>query len=165
MWKGLVVVKADELLNFYRIKERLLWIYLLNAVKNMLAVTWTSVSTSINSNMIGGFLDFVDLWIIKIKKSLLSFVHVVRWDQVNNPDHAARTCERSVYSIVKIARLYDYRTWQTPYVEKFTRCAKVCGLFLDADWLSSQTPITWITRYVLFVATVSGAAVSFISGT
>ena len=68
---------------------------------------------------------------IKIK-SPWPFVHLVRQDQVNsarNTDHAARVCERFVYSRVKITRLYDYQTWQTHLFEKFTRCAKVCGLF------------------------------------
>ena len=39
--------------------------------------------------------------------------------------------------------------------EKFTRCAKLCGLFSwlyfsDADWLSRQTSITWLSVYWLF---------------
>ena len=63
------------------------------------------------------FSDLVDLWVITIK-SLWSFAHVVRWDHVNrarNTDHAARTCEKFVYSTVTITRLYDYRTWQTHF--------------------------------------------------
>ena len=54
---------------------------------------------------------FVGNW----EKSLWSFAHVVRRDYVNrarNPDQVARACERCVYSIVKITRLYDYKTWQ-----------------------------------------------------
>ena len=35
--------------------------------------------------------------------------------------------ERFVYSIVKVTRFCDYQTRQTHLVEKFTRCAKVCG--------------------------------------
>ena len=53
-------------------------------------------------------------------------------------------------SIVKITRFYDYQTWPTHLFDKFTRCAKVCGLFfplllcfLGADWLGRETPITW----------------------
>ena len=46
-----------------------------------------------------------------------------------NADHAARTRERFVYSLVKITRLYDYQTWQTHFFEKFTRYAKVCVFF------------------------------------
>ena len=95
------------------------------------------------------FRQFADFRIIKIKKFVMLCVRSIRRDQVNrarNADYAARTCERFVYSIVKITRLYDYQTWQT-FSEKFTRCAKVCGLFLllfcfrDADWLGRQTPI------------------------
>ena len=99
-----------------------------------------------------GFSGLVDLWVIKIK-SLWSFARVVRRDHVNrarNADHTARACEMFVYSIVKITRLYDYQTWQTLF-EKFTRCAKVCGLYFSsfcfsgADWLGRQSPITWQT--------------------
>ena len=49
-------------------------------------------------------------------------------NRARNADHAARTCERFVYSIVKISRFYDYQAGR-PFVEKFTGCAKVCGLF------------------------------------
>ena len=59
---------------------------------------------------------------VKVKKHR-SFAHVIRRDHVNrirNADHAARTCERFVSSIVKITRLYDYQTWQTHFYEKFT---------------------------------------------
>ena len=57
---------------------------------------------------------------------------VARRDHVNrarNADHAAKTCEWFVYSAVKITRLHDHQRGQT-FLEKFTRCAKVCGLFL-----------------------------------
>ena len=40
-----------------------------------------------------------------------------------------------------MTRLYDYQTWQT-FFEKFTRSAKVCGLFSlcfrDSDWLGRK---------------------------
>ena len=64
--------------------------------------------------------DLVDFWVIKIKKSLWSFVHVVRRDHVNRAEH-----ERFVYSIVKLTRL-NYETWLTDLYGKFT---KVCGPF------------------------------------
>ena len=71
--------------------------------------------------------------------------------RARNAYHAARTCERFVYCIVKITRLYDYQTWQTHLWWKFTRCAKVYGLFfLGADWLGWQTPSTWIGYCVDF---------------
>ena len=92
-----------------------------------------------------GSSDLVDLWVIKIK-SLWSFAHVVRRDHVNrarNADHAARTCERFVYSIVKITRLYDYQTWQTRFWRNLLELFSwLC--FSDADWLRRQTPITWL---------------------
>ena len=66
-----------------------------------------------------GFFDHVDVWVIKMK-SPWSFGHVVCRLHVNrarNTDHAARTCERFVYSIVKITRLYDSQIWQTHFEE------------------------------------------------
>ena len=69
------------------------------------------------------------------KKSLWSFARAVRRDHVNrapNAGHAARTCERFVYSIIKITRLYDYRTWPTYFFDKFTTCAKASGF---CSWL------------------------------
>ena len=72
------------------------------------------------------FSDLVDLWVIMIK-SLWSFAHVVRRDQVNrsrNTDHAARTCKIFVYSIVKLTRLYDYQTWQTQSCLTYSRGAQ-----------------------------------------
>ena len=48
-----------------------------------------------------------------------------------NADHAARICEKFVYSIVKKTRLYDYQTWQTHYFEEFTGCAKFSGAFFS----------------------------------
>ena len=58
-------------------------------------------------------------------------------NRAGNADQAARTCERFVYSILKITRLYDYQTWRTRLSEKLARCAKVYGLlFLDcAFWV------------------------------
>ena len=110
-------------------------------------------SADTDTDHVIGFSDLVDLCVIKIK-SLWSFAHVIRRYQVNrarNADHAASTCKRFVYSVVKITRLYGYQTWQIHFFfEKFTRCAKVCGLFSwfyfsGADWLGKQTAVTWDT--------------------
>ena len=73
-------------------------------------------------------------------KSVWSFVHVVCWDHMNracSTDQAVRTCEKFVYSIVKITRLHDYQMWQTFCWEIY---AKVYGLFtlivvFDLRWL------------------------------
>ena len=56
---------------------------------------------------------------------------------MSNANHAARTCERFVYSIVQfITRLFDYQTSQTHFWKKFPRCAKVNRLFfLDCPFL------------------------------
>ena len=90
-------------------------------------------------NQFIGFSDLVDLWVIEIK-SPWSFAHVVSQDHVNrarNSDQAARTCERFVYSTVKITRVYDYQTWPT-----HSRGAQRCVGF----FLSWQTPIVWKAR-------------------
>ena len=49
-----------------------------------------------------------------------------------------------VVTVVKITRLYDYPNVVVTVLEKFTRCAKVCGGYLDcADGLGKQTPNRW----------------------
>ena len=68
-------------------------------------------------------------------------------NSARNADHAARTCRRFDYSIVKITRLYDYQTWDIWLFEKLMRCAKVCGhfswlCFPDTDWNSNQMAAT-----------------------
>ena len=53
------------------------------------------------------------------------------------------------------------KTWLMHLFEKFTRCAKICGLLLllllsfsGADWLGRQTPITWSDYSALTIWTV-----------
>ena len=106
------------------------------------------------------FVDLIDLRLIfKIRRPMILCTHStpyveIKWTEHENADQAVRPCKRFVYSTVKITRLYDYQTWQTLF-ERFTRCAKVCGLFFflffffscllcfsDAGWLGRQTPIT-----------------------
>ena len=56
--------------------------------------------------------------------SILSGGTVVYRDHVNraqDADQAAGTCERFVYSIVMITRLYDFQTWQTHFVRNSQR--------------------------------------------
>ena len=66
--------------------------------------------------------DLVDLWVIKIKKSMiLCALSTSRSsNRARNAHEAARTYESFVYSTVKITRLYDYKTWPTHLFEKFT---------------------------------------------
>ena len=64
-------------------------------------------------------------------------------------EHATRTCERFVNSIVKIIRFYDYQTWQTNIWRNWRGAQRFVGFiswlcFRNADWLSRRTPITWI---------------------
>ena len=69
----------------------------------------------------------IDLWVIKIKKPMILCARSTSTTSKQNTkgDQAARTCERFVYSVVKITRLCD---WNTSF-EKSTRCAKDCALF------------------------------------
>ena len=57
-------------------------------------------------------------------------------NRAQNADHAAGVCKQFLY------RLYDYQTWKIQFLEKFMRCAKVCGLFfltvLFGCWLAEQ---------------------------
>ena len=69
-------------------------------------------------------------------------------NSTRNADHTAGTCERFVHSIVIIQDCMIIKHGRHMF-EKFTRCAKVCGLFflivlLDADWLARPTPTTWV---------------------
>ena len=87
------------------------------------------------------FSDLVELWVIKIIKRLWSFARVVRRDHVNrarNADHAARTCESFVYSVVKITRLYDYQTWQTDHEMRKGMwaflCVPDCAFWMLIGW-------------------------------
>ena len=50
------------------------------------------------------------------------------------------------FYIVKITRFYDYQTWLTYLFEKFMRCTKVCGLFLDCAF---RVLIGWIHIFIL----------------
>ena len=58
--------------------------------------------------------------------------------------------------LVKITRLctLEYQTWQTPFLDKFTKCAKVCGLFylivLFGCWLAGQANsdhVVWVVDH------------------
>ena len=46
-------------------------------------------------------------------------------NSARNADHSVRLCERFVYSVVKITRLYDSQTWQTHLLRNsfFLDCA------------------------------------------
>ena len=59
-------------------------------------------------------------------------MHVVHKDQVNSAqdvDQAARTCERFVFSIVKITRLYDYQTRPTHLLRNSQGAQRYVGFF------------------------------------
>ena len=75
--------------------------------------------------------------------SLWSVVRIVRRDQVN------RTCKNFVYSITQNNKIVRLSNMADTFFEKSMRCTKVvfcfsCLCFLDAEWLSRQSPITWM---------------------
>ena len=63
-------------------------------------------------------------------------------DQSTKRRHEARTYERFVYSIVKIAKLYDHQTWQTHLLRNLRGAQRCMGLFflivLFGCWLARQ---------------------------
>ena len=68
-------------------------------------------------------------------------------------DYPARTCERFVYSLVKITRLCDYQTWQNIFGE-IHEVRKVFFLSLDlyvshANWLGRQLRSHSISPFLL----------------
>ena len=74
----------------------------------------------------------VDLLVIKIERPMILCARNTPRSREQRKKHrAASTCERFVYSTVKIARFYDYQKWPTYFLEKFVRYAKVCGLLFS----------------------------------
>ena len=81
-------------------------------------------------------------------KSPWSFAHVVRRDHMNrsrNADQAATTCERFILFYSQNNKIVWLSNMADTFLEKFTRCAKVCGLFflivLFGCWLAEQTKL------------------------
>ena len=101
-----------------------------------------------------GFPSLVDLWVIKIKKPMILCACSTsrsREQSTKNADHTARTCERFVYSVVKITRLYDYQTWQTRFWRNSRGAQRLMGLFfLDCafrmliDWAGKLRSHVWL---------------------
>ena len=76
------------------------------------------------------FSDLVDLWVIKVK-CLWSFARVMRRNHLNSTwDHAARTCERFMYSVVKITRSCYYQTWSIHFFEKLEWFTQNCSQYI-----------------------------------
>ena len=92
------------------------------------------------------FFDLVDLWVIEIKTSVILCALGTSRSSEQNRKHRSRS-----ENMPKISLLYSQHNkivWlsniEDTICEKFTRCAKFCGLFFsDADWLGRQTLITW----------------------
>ena len=71
-------------------------------------------------------------------------------NRARNADHVARTCERFVYSTVKIIRLYDYQTWQTQLLRNSRGAQRCVGFFLYfavralIGWPDKLRPHDWV---------------------
>ena len=80
---------------------------------------------------------------------------MVCWDQVNkawNADHAVRVCKRFVYSICQNNKIVRLSNMEDTVLEKFTKCAKVCGFFstvLFECWLAEQANCDHMVCYTL----------------
>ena len=123
-----------------------------------------------------GFSDLFDLWVIKIRKTMILCARSTsrpneqmnKWTAARNVDQAARTRERFVYSIVKVTRVYDYQTWQT-FCWEIHEVRKGMWAFLswlyfsDADWLGGQAPITWWQSDVINGVGYKHSFIAFIS--
>ena len=103
----------------------------------------------------------VDLWVIKIKKSMILCARgasKITWTK-RETHQAARICERFVYSIVKTTWFYDYLR---------TRGTKVCGLFfLDCafrvliGWAGKFRSRGWLCLFVCLSVCLSVSSAVF----
>ena len=90
-------------------------------------------------NMWFGFFDLVDLWVIEIKTSVILCARGASGSREQNRKHRSRS-----ENMPKMSLLYSQHNkivWLSNMAdtiwEKFTRCAKFCGLFF------SRTLIGW----------------------
>ena len=87
-----------------------------------------------------GFFDLVDLWVIEIKTSVILCARGASRSREQNRKHRSRS-----ENMPKISLLYSQHNkivWlsniEDTICEKFTRCAKFCGLFFLGRWLAGQ---------------------------
>ena len=92
--------------------------------------------------------DLVDLWVIKKQPAILCARSTSRSSEQSTKRRSRSEKMRKVYlfcslnnDIVWLSNMAD------TFLEKFTGCARVCGLFLSVDWLSRQTLITCSWHY------------------
>ena len=95
-----------------------------------------------------GISDLVDLWVIKIKKSMILCARSTSRSREQNTKRRSRS-----ENMWKVCLFYSHNkkiAWLSNVAdtcfEKFTKRAKVCGLFflflfLGADWLDRETQI------------------------
>ena len=93
------------------------------------------------------FSDLVDLWVIKINKPMILCARSMSRSSEQSTKHRSHS-----ENMQKVCLFYSQNNkmlWLSnmadTFVEKFTRCAKACGLFLPgSDWLGRQALITWL---------------------
>ena len=85
-----------------------------------------------------GFSDLDDLWVIKIKKPMILCAHSTSRSSEQSTKRRSRSG-----SMRKVCLFSSQSVWlsnmEDTFLERFTRCAKVCGLsFLDCAFLWSR---------------------------
>ena len=123
--------------------------------------------TSVNTFHVIRFSDLTDLWVIKIKKSMILCARSMSTssEQISQREHAKRFFFNS---ISKVTRLYDYQTWPT-FLGKFKGAQRFVGFFSwlcfpDADWPGRKTLITWLFQFNFCVLQVKQWIISTDSG-
>ena len=105
------------------------------------------------NKLVNEFFDVVDLWVVKLKKSPWSFAYVVRRDHVNrarSADHAARTCDKFFFSIIKITRFiikHDIRLRNSPDAQRYVICFLI--VLFGKSWCCCKLNVTFIFLWQL----------------
>ena len=103
------------------------------------------------NNHVIGYSDLVDLWVIK--PTILCARSTSRSSELSKRRRSRSENMRKVCLLYGQNNKTVWKSNMADTFEKFTRCAKVSGLFYwlcfsRADWLGRQTPITWNGRSI-----------------
>ena len=125
-------------------------------------------------NSVIGLSDLIDLWVIKIKKPMILCARSTSRSREQSTKRRSRS--ESMLTVCLFYNQNNKIVWLSnmadTFLEKFTSCAKVCGLFLLSVffgcWLAEQTnsnhmvlfavvfSYAVVLRYLLFVSPVRG---------
>ena len=91
-----------------------------------------------------GFSDLVDLWIIKIKKPMILCARIISRSREQSMKRRSRS--KNMWEVCLFYSHNNKIAWLSnvadTFLEKFTRCAKVCGLIfltvLFGCWMAEQ---------------------------